>query len=237
MVLHRRIQDPNRLPGEIAGKVFQKIGPVVFGQCPVLVEGDGRAEKVASQQDGKGDVETLGNAHRLGKIRTGAQDDPGREMLGLPLPVDGGIGDDRHALLEEVGNVLSLIRQGGQGTVEAQGSHRVDAERGHSREKFDVLDRKSERIPEGLGTPFLPEEGIGKGEELRDGDLRLVGLMLGSVDERRHPGIEAVKKGLLDLGILEGLRSVGGEDDRHLFSRSEGPGLADQIIGPNDSPL
>ena len=237
VILHRRIQNPDGVLGKVTGKIFKKVCSMIFCQGPVAVEGKRSPKDVSAEQDGKGDVEPFWHTNGLGKIGARSQNNPRGKVLGLPLPVDGGVGDDCHALLEEVGDILSLVRERGQGAIEPQRPHRVDPKSGHSREKFEILGGKPEGIPEGLGSAILPRKGLGKRKKLLNRDILLIGLVLGPVDERGHPGIESVEERLLNLGIFESFGSIGRENDGHFLAGREGAGFGDQIIGPYDSPL
>ena len=145
-----RIQDPDGVAGEIPGQILEEIGAVFFCQGPVAVGGNGGLRQMSAQEDGQGDVESLWNANRLSEVGTGAQDDPGRKMLHLPFPVDGRIGDDCHAFLEVVRNVLSFGIERGQGAVETQGADGIHPDRRHPRENVQIFRREAEGVPESL---------------------------------------------------------------------------------------
>ena len=89
-------------------EVLEQIGPLLARDAAVGAVRERRQVVMTAQDHGEVRLDRLAVGGGVAQRRATAEDRARREVLDLALTVDRGVGDDRHRLLEVVGQVLAL---------------------------------------------------------------------------------------------------------------------------------
>ena len=121
------------------------------GDAAVGLVGEGRHVVMATEDHREGGLDRAGVL--AGGVDRGAaaEDGAGREVLDLALAVDRRVGDDGDRLLEVVGEVLALRREGRERAVVAERADRLGAVRRHLLDELDVVALPSEAGEDAVG--------------------------------------------------------------------------------------
>ena len=228
----RQVEHPST-PGERLPQVLQQVGAVRVRDRPVgLVAQRGQAV-VPTEDHGNRQLHHAGGAARCPDLRPDAENGAAREVLHLALAVDRRVGDHRHRLLEEVGEILPLGRQARERAVVAEGAHRLGSGGRHLLHELHVLALPAEAAQ----YPVLHLHGLRRAGARVAGDLgaleRATQRRRRGLRERRRPGAlqPARATELLELRVVRApglpLRPV--DLHEHLLAGGEGLGLTDQV--------
>ena len=180
-----------RLPKALP-EVLEQEGPLLVGDLAVGGVGERGQAVMAAEDHREVGHDRPVSARGVVERRAAAEDGAGREVLDLALAVDRGVGDHRDRLLEVVGQVLALGREGGQRAVVAERADRLGAVVGHLLDQLDVVALPAEAGEDAvLDLDRLLGPGVGVA-----GDLGALERAAG--DERAVVG-----RDLLDPGPLQ----------------------------------